>query len=179
MDRGLAAKHAAAALDGAVSNYLIDVHVGLGAGTRLPDPQRKFAIKGTAGHLLGNGRDELGQRGIENPHGGIGLSAGRFEQAQGMDDGQGHGLTEGEKPQGTLGLGSPVMLGGNADQAQTVLLQAGGRAGSGGGHRASGRISLLSSLKLTMEPPPFPGARGIPVALLTTVFKAERSTGPV
>ena len=96
-----------------------------------------------------------------------------------MDDGQGHGLTEGEKPQGALGLGSPVVVGGDSDQAQTVLLQAGGRAGSGGGHRASGRISLLSSLKLTMEPPPFPGARGIPVALLTTVFKAERSTGPV
>jgi len=178
MDRGLAAKHPTAALNGAVGDDLIDVHVGLGAGTRLPDPQGKFAIKGPGSHLFGDGRDQLGQGRIKHPHGGIGLGTGRLEQAQGVDDGQGHGLTEGEKPQGPLGLGTPVMLGGNRDLAQTVLLQAGSRAGSGCGHRDSGRISLLSSLKLTMEPPPFPGARGMPVALLTTVFKAERSTGP-
>ena len=44
VDGGLAAELAAEQLDGAVGDDLVGVHVGLGAGPRLPDYQREVVV---------------------------------------------------------------------------------------------------------------------------------------
>ena len=44
-----------------------------------------------------------------------------------MDHRQGHGLAKGEKVQGALGLGAPVVLGRHGHRAQAVAFQPGRR----------------------------------------------------
>ncbi len=57
MNRRLAASNARQDLVGASGQHLVDVHVGLGAGTRLPHHQREFVLQPAAQDLVGSRHD--------------------------------------------------------------------------------------------------------------------------
>ena len=173
MHRALAAKHAASALDRPVGDHLVDVHVRLGAGTGLPDAQRKLGIEPACSHLFSRRHDRCLQRGLQPAHGTVHLGTGRLELAERPDDGQRHRLAVAEEVQGPLGLGAPVMIGRHGDAAEAVSLQPFGQSAArllvaervvSGNHQRDVTTSLLSSLKLTVVLLPLWGAIGMPVA---------------
>ena len=60
MDGLLAAQLAAEGFDRPVGDHLVDVHVGLGAGAGLPDPQGELAIELALGHPIGGHHNRRG-----------------------------------------------------------------------------------------------------------------------
>ncbi len=109
----------------------VDVHVGLGAGTGLPNDQRKMIVEGSGGHFPGGGNDRRADGLIEQAKGHIG-GGGRFLlQSERVDDFDGHDFAaDGEILQRALGLGPPIAIGGNLDNAKAIVFLA-GRSGWG------------------------------------------------
>ncbi len=60
---------AAEQLAGPVGQHLVEVHVGLGAGAGLPDPQRELLIMLAAQDLVGGAHDGLRRAGGQQPLG--------------------------------------------------------------------------------------------------------------
>ena len=94
--RALAAQHPTGGFDRPIGDHLVDVHVGLGAGARLPHLEREFSVEAAGGHLLGSRHDQGGQLRSELALGHIHLGAGCLERSEGVQHRQGHGLAEGE-----------------------------------------------------------------------------------
>ena len=129
MHRLLRALLAAQHLDGAVRDHLVGVHVGLRAGARLPDHQRKFAVVLAVDHLLRRHDDGFGELRIEIAQRVIGLGRALLDDAERADQGKRHALAADlEVAEAALGLRAPILAGGDFDGAERV----GFDAGSGG-----------------------------------------------
>src|SRR5260221_7946476 len=71
MDRRLAAELAADELDRAVGYDLVDVHVRLGTGSRLPDIEREFTVELAGDYLIGDTADDLFLPSRQQPERGV------------------------------------------------------------------------------------------------------------
>ena len=76
MHRFLGAEFAAQHLVGTVGDHLVEVHVALGAGARLPDDQRKVIVELAFDHLACGAGDGAGAARIEQSEFPVGLRGG-------------------------------------------------------------------------------------------------------
>ena len=169
VDRALTAQHPPRGLDRPVGDHLIDIHVGLGAGARLPHLEREFTVQGAACHLLGCRHDQGRQLGGQPALGLVHFGAGGLERSEGMHQLQRHGLAEAEIVDRALGLGAPVVLVGNLNGPHAVGFQA--------SHQRL-TTSELSSLKLSVELLVPPSGKAMPVARLSEALMASTLTAP-
>ena len=65
MDRRFRAECAAKPLVRAIGDHLVDVHVGLRAGSGLPDHQRELIVELAGDNLVGDRDDRVGAPGVE------------------------------------------------------------------------------------------------------------------
>ena len=86
MDRLFGPEGAAGQLNGTVGNDLVDIHVGLGAATRLPNAQREMIVELTLSDLGGGLSDPTGFVLGQQAELSIGEGACFFQQAKGMDE---------------------------------------------------------------------------------------------
>ena len=127
VDGLLGALLAAEDLNGTVGDDLVGVHVGLGARARLPDDQREVVHELAIGDLLGGLLDGLGDLGVK-AEALVDNGSGALENTKGLDNGRRHavlGLVDAEVLEGSLGLGAPVLVGGDLDLAKGVALGSG------------------------------------------------------
>jgi hypothetical protein len=162
VDRLLAAHGAAKNLNGAVGDDLVGVHVGLSAGSSLPDDQREVVNQFERGNLLGGLLDSLAQLGVYNSqrisvsssfapssriqptksivHVDSGSST--LEDTKGPDQRWLYAilrLVDLEVAQRALSLGSPVLGGIDLELAESIGLAPGvGGHVAGGGECAEG-----------------------------------------
>jgi len=109
MHRFLGAAFAAEKLVGAVGDHLVDVHVGLGAGTGLPHDQGEVLVEPAVDHFLRRLDDRLGATGVEQAKLPIGLGGGAFDDAERVDQRQRHAFgADAEIPPRALGLRAPI-----------------------------------------------------------------------
>ncbi len=131
MDRALAAAIAGEDLVGSAGDHLVGVHVGLGAGARLPDDQGKLVVVHPARDFARRLLDRLGELGVEAADPGVHPSRRLLHEAQGMDDLDRHRLARPEREilDRALGLRSPISVAGDVDRPEAVGLGAGGGGG--------------------------------------------------
>src|ERR1700690_3766766 len=82
MNRLFRSQFAARQLDGAVSNNLVDVHVGLRAAAGLPDAQRELVVELAGDDFIGGLYDQLGFVGGKLAQVLVHQSAGLLEDAE-------------------------------------------------------------------------------------------------
>ena len=127
MNRFLGAEFAAQQHVGAVGDHLVEVHVGLGAGTGLPDHQREVIVELAFDHLACGADDSAGAARIKQSEFLVGLGGGEFDDAEGMDDRDRHAImADLEILSRALGLRAPIAVGRNVDRTEAVGLTAGG-----------------------------------------------------
>ena len=149
MHRLLAADLAAQELDGPVGDDLIQVHVGLGAGARLPDGERKLARPFAGDHFLGGTFDGIGQIGLEHAEFPVGAGRAQFQYCERLDQRRRHFFAaDSEILTRSLGLGTPEMIRWDGDVSKAVFLDAGGGRLLGHGRTPSGKGSqqVLSTI---------------------------------
>jgi hypothetical protein len=141
MDGLLAAHLTAEDLNGAVRDDFVGVHVGLGAGARLPDDEREVVDELQVGDLSSGLLDGLPDLGVcpcmvsGSTAGRCGLrtqpelhvdgSSGALQDAKGLDDRRRHAvlrLVDLEVLQRTLRLRTPVAVGGDLELAKSITL---------------------------------------------------------
>ena len=141
MDLARFAALAAHQLAAAVGQNLVEVHVGLGPRTGLPDGQREFTIMLAGQHLVGGRLDGLGLVGCQLPQSGVDRGGRTLDGSQRPD--QLRRLLLGGNPevlQRTLSLRAPQAIGRDGDLAKGVALHAHG----------SGHGNLLGLLEVTV-----------------------------
>ena len=108
MHRLFRAEFAAERDIGGISDHLVDVHIGLGAGTGLPDQQREIVIQSAIGDVLRHGGDRPGPARVERAEIAVDLGGGAFDQAERMHDLDRHAFrADAEIVQRALGLRAP------------------------------------------------------------------------
>src|ERR1700733_1719852 len=117
----LRAELAAQELDGSVRDHFVDVHIGLGARTGLPDVERIILVELARDGLVRRANDGLllptGQAASVM----VDESARFLHVAIGVINGLGHAVVaDREMLQRTLGLGAPVAVGRHHDLAHAV-----------------------------------------------------------
>ena len=144
MHRRLAAASSRQDLVGSAGDHLVGVHVALGAGAGLPDHQRELVGQAAFDHLFRRLADRLADLFRQTAHGKIDPRRRQLLNAQGRDDGRGHGLAADlEVLDGALGLRPPIGLGRHLDLAHGVGFAAGGgRTGRLRGHGCCGPRTL-------------------------------------
>ena len=113
----------------AVGDHLVGVHIGLGAGSGLPDHEREMPVQLAGDHLVGGLRNgpELFVRHFLWAEGVIGGGGGFFQDAEGPDDLRGHGLdpdADREILVAAFGLRAPQAVGGDLHLAHRVVFDA-------------------------------------------------------
>ncbi len=126
MDRRFAAARAGHRFVGDSRDHLVDVHVGLGARSGLPDDQREMIVIVARGHRGGGRLDRIRQVGVEamraiHPRGRL------LHDGERVDDADRHplALPEREILDRALRLSAPISVGGNFDRAEAVGFDAG------------------------------------------------------
>ena len=121
---------AAQQLAGPVGQHLVDVHVGLGARSGLPDHQGEFLVVPPGQHLVGGGDD--GRRLVlrQQAHQVVHDRGGAFDLRQGPDDFTRLALAGNiEVLQGALGLRAPQALGRHLHRAEGIAFCSGFHGG--------------------------------------------------
>src|SRR5665213_1821684 len=127
MNRLLGAELAAQQFVGAVGDHLIQIHVGLGAGSGLPHHQRKLIVELAVDHLARGADDGAGPALVEQTQFAVGFGGGELDDAERANDRHRHPvMADAEILPRTFGLRAPVPVGGNLDRTETVGLGAGG-----------------------------------------------------
>ena len=130
--RLLGADGAAQHLDGAVGDHLIGVHVGLGAGARLPDDEREIVVELAFGHFQRRRRNGLAQLRLDVVECDIGQRGRPLDDTQRAHQRLGHGFrADLEVAERALGLGAPIFVGGDLQRAKAVGFGARTRHGGG------------------------------------------------
>lgn len=155
VDRLLAAHCAAEDLDGTVGDDLVGVHIGLGAGARLPDDEGEVIDELKGSHLLSSLLDGLSELGVCSALAsqrqvssrcrtqavlGVDDGGSALENAKGAHNGRRHavlGLVDLEVLQRALCLGAPVLVRGHLDLAKGIALGPGVGHGAGDGELAA------------------------------------------
>ena len=102
--------------DGPVRDHFIDVHVGLGARTGLPNTQWEFIHQNAVGHFSGRTLDEFSLRAIQFAERVVHPSAGQLQNPEGTNEGRRHSVVaDFEVVQTALRLGAPVLIAGDFD----------------------------------------------------------------
>ena len=123
MHQAFLAAFAAEQFGGAIGEHLVQVHVGLGAGTGLPDHQRKFHVVLAGDDLVRRFDDGPGFFFVQQPEFRIDQCAGALDACQCMNQLQRHALAgDAEILQAALGLRAPQPVRGDFDLAETVSL---------------------------------------------------------
>ena len=123
--RMFAAQPAAENLDGAIGNHLVDVHVGVGAGSGLPDDKGEMIVEGAVDHFVGRAADCVGYWAIQQPKLLMDRRHRFFYHTECPEKGTGHPVAaDGEIIQGSLGLGAPVPMGRNFHRTEGIRLGA-------------------------------------------------------
>jgi len=126
MNRVFATESAAEHLACAIGDHLVQVHVGLGAGSGLPHDQREVTVELSVDHLLGSIGDGFGQGFVEQPEFEIGQRRGFLDHGHGPDQGHRYGLVaDHEIPARSLGLGAPIPVALYVDRAEGIRFRAG------------------------------------------------------
>src|SRR5882762_4423182 len=108
-----------------VGEHLVHVHVGLGARARLPHHQRKFAVVLSGEHLVGGGGDGVRLLLGELLQLYVHARTRALDERERADQLQGHALAgNAEILERALRLRAPQPVGGNADLAEAVVLDA-------------------------------------------------------
>src|SRR5437588_12924160 len=127
MDRLLRTQFAAQYLVGAVGDHLVEVHVGLGAGSGMPNHKWKMIVEFAVNHFARSASDGGGAALVERSEFTIGQCGGELDDAERVNDRDRHPvLADAEILPGALGLGAPIAVDGNVDRAEAVGLGAGG-----------------------------------------------------
>lgn len=119
---GLVANYAAQDFSATVADDLVGVHVGLGAGTSLPDHKGEVIIKLAGDDLVSSLDNGVGLLGVQTVVK-VRLGGGLLKDTERLDDGQGHSLALSanlEVLEGALGLRAPVFVSGHLDGAKGV-----------------------------------------------------------
>src|SRR6186713_416012 len=125
MHRRFRSERPSEALIGTVRDHFVRIHVGLRAGSRLPDRKRKVGIEPPLPHLFGGSLDRCSDFDVEDTQTTVGTSGGELLQPEGADQRDGKTLLpDREKFQSTLRLRTPISVGGNLDVAEQVALNA-------------------------------------------------------
>ena len=144
----LAAQH----LDGAVGDHLVGIHVGLGAGARLPDDEREVLVELAVDHLLRGLDDGLADGLVEAAQRHVGFRRGALDDAERAHHGQRLLLpADLEIAERALRLRAPVFRGIDLDGAEGVGLGAG--LGHGSPRNCGLRIGF-GGLIITSQPLP-------------------------
>ncbi len=123
VDEAALAARSSEQLGGAVGEHLVEVHVGMGSRTGLPDHQRELPGVAAGDHLLGGADDRRGQAPIEQAEIAIGLGGAAFHRRQRGDQERGHALAgDAEMLEGALRLRPPQASVGHGDLAEGVAL---------------------------------------------------------
>ncbi len=113
------------ALVGPVGDHLVDVHVRLGAAAGLPDREGELAVVFALEGLVGGADDGLALLLAERAQLHVDDGRGLLHQHQRLDERMRHLLGgDVEVVERALGLRSPVLVRGNLDGAERVLLDA-------------------------------------------------------
>ena len=121
MHRDLRAHRAAEALDGAVGDDLVGVHIRLGAAPRLPDHQREVLVEPAFDHLVGGLDDGLRLLRSEQAELAVDEGGRLLDQPEGPDHLAGEALAPDlEVVERSLGLRPPVAIRGHLDGAHAV-----------------------------------------------------------
>ncbi len=111
---------------GAIGDDLVQVHVGLRAGTGLPDHKREMRIELPVHHLLRRRCDGIGDAGVQKPQILVGEGRGALDHGERADQRLRHDLAaDFEIALGALGLGAPIALAGHLDGPECVGFGAG------------------------------------------------------
>ena len=111
-----------------VGQYLVDVHVGLGARAGLPDHQRKLLFMRASHHFIASRHDGRGAGGIQQTQAVVHIRAGTLDLGQRPDEFRGHAFArDGKVLQRALGLRPPQAPRRHVDGAKSVALRAVGR----------------------------------------------------
>jgi hypothetical protein len=118
---GLAAARAVQLLVGVAGDHLVDVHVGLGAGPRLPDHQGELVVEPSGGDRPGGVLDRGDDPGIQpvlavHPRGRL------LDEGLGVDDADRHALGRAEREivDRALGLRAPIAVRRHLDRADGI-----------------------------------------------------------
>ncbi len=125
VNRRLGSKRLSEDFVGPVGDHFVDVHVGLGAGTGLPDRQREMIVEQALANLRRRRLDRLGECCVEHAKPPIGADRGNLLQTEGVNEaGRKMLLADIEDAECTLGLRAPIAIGGYFDGAKGVVLDA-------------------------------------------------------
>ena len=126
MDRRFRTELAAEPFVGAVGDHLVHVHVGLGAGSGLPDDQRKLLVEFAVDDFLRGLDDRFSAPRIERSKLAIGLRRRAFDDRQRPDKRARHAFfADTEIIAGAFGLRAPIAFGRDFDRSEAVGFGAG------------------------------------------------------
>ncbi len=109
----------------AVGEHLVHVHVGLRAGARLPDHERKLPVVLAGEHLVRRGGDGVRLVRGERLQLGVHQRAGALDPRERADQLDRHALAgDAEVLERALRLRAPELVGGNADVSEGIVLDA-------------------------------------------------------
>ena len=108
MNRPVTAEGSARCLGGQIADHLVDVHVGLGPASGLPDPKRELIVVLAVGNGIGRFADQLNLLMAQKFMLTIHRGAGALDPGQGLDDFEGNPfIADREVLERPLGLGPP------------------------------------------------------------------------
>ena len=106
-------------------DHLVDVHVGAGAGARLHHPERKLVGMAAGRDFERSGGDRRRERLRQLAEFAVRLGGGPLDERDGADQLGRHAVTaDPEIVEGTLRLGAPKRVRGDANFAEAVLFDA-------------------------------------------------------
>jgi hypothetical protein len=131
VDRLLSAAFSGEDLVCAPGDYLVGVHVRLGARSGLPDDQGKLAVEIAASDLARRLLDHFGNLRVEPGNTCVNPRCGLLDETQRMNDLDRHLLARPEREilDRSLGLRAPITIGGDLDRPEAVAFGAGRGAG--------------------------------------------------
>ena len=107
-----------------VGHHLVDIHIALGAGTRLPHGEGEVTVQLAGDHLVTGGDDEPGAFLIQDSQPQVRHGGGLFQDSEGVNDRQGDLFAANAEILITpLGLGAPVTVHGDLDLAHGVVFK--------------------------------------------------------
>src|SRR5258705_8575957 len=121
MDRLLGAELAAEQFAGAIGDHLVEIHVGLRAGSGLPDDKGKMIVELALDHLARGADDGAGAALVEQTKFAIGFRRCELDDAERTNDRHRHPvMADTEILPRSLRLRAPVAIGGNLDRTEAV-----------------------------------------------------------